>query len=297
MTPLLSKNMIDLKQLLKLNNSMRYIKISIILLLLLISVKSYSQQSEQYYFNKAAKEYYNGNNNAASKTLKDGLNVYPNDSKLLELKKGLGVDPKAAQREKYNQQVHNLENQGFQKGAGSNGDNHKSIVDPDGVTHDFFKKTLGTSQSKSPSPDGQNDDGKWNTFKKQEKNLLSNGYQKGAGDDRALEKTLNDPNGEAHVYFKKKEVKTIMINSAFRVLSQNKMAWSEDLKNNAESITIVFDNGFKKFTDDVTNRNNYLFESGDKDFDGVQCTVTLIIVLKSHVKLTDKPSLKLMTHC
>jgi len=91
--------------------------------------------------------------------------------------------------------------------------------------------------------------------------------------------------------------KNIAIKASLKKVAQNQVQWSDDLKNYAESITIVFDNGFKKFTEDVTNKNNYLFESGDKDFDGVQCTVTLVVVLKSHVKLTDKPSLKLMTHC
>ena len=92
-------------------------------------------------------------------------------------------------------------------------------------------------------------------------------------------------------------VKPKNINASFIKIGQNKVQWSDDLKNNTEKITIVFDNGFKKYIDDVTNKNTYLFESGDKDFDGVECTVTLETVLKSNVKLIAKPKLKLKTHC
>lgn len=274
---------------------MRNIKTLFFCLILCLSSKSFSQNSEEYFFNKAAIEYYNGNYNSASKTLNEGLKVYPSNSKLLELKKALGVDPKAAEWQKYNQNIRSLENQGFEKGSGANGDQKKSIVDPNGVTH-VYHKTITTGGT-GVNPPGPSEGDKWKNFNKQEKSILSSGYQQGDGEPGDLKKTLQDPDGEIHYYFKKKKVEINNIYASFSRIGQNKVKWSDDLKNNAEKITIVFDNGFKKYTDDVTNKNNYLFVSGDKDFDGVECTVTLVIVLKSNVKLMDKPNLKLKTHC
>jgi hypothetical protein len=278
---------------------MKNLKIGFFLLILFICSKSFSQNSEQYYFNKAAKEYYNGNYNTATITLNEGLDVYPSNGRLLYLKKALGSDPKTAEWQKYNQDVANIESQGFQKGPGSNGGQKKSIIDPNGVTCVFYK-AMKTSALllKSAGPTEEN---KWTNFNIQHKNLINSGYQKGNGDTEDSKKTLQDPDGETHYYFKQKKAAINNIYASFSKNGQNKVKWSDDLRKNSEKITIVFDNRFKKYTDDVTNTNSYSFSSGDKDFDGVECTVTLIIVLKENVKLLDKiklaPGLKLITHC
>ncbi len=149
------------------------------------------------------------------------------------------------------------------------------------------------------NPPGTPTNSEWTQFNKKEQNLLNNGYKEGDGDIEDLHKTLSDPDGETHYYYKKKAAEKKFISAYFSKNGQNKVKWSNDLTENAEKITIVFDNGFKKYTDDVTNQTSYVFKSGDKDFDGVECTVTLVIVLKPNVKLLDKSktTLKLITTC
>lgn len=91
--------------------------------------------------------------------------------------------------------------------------------------------------------------------------------------------------------------KNIEIKASLKKIDKNKVQWSDDLKNHAESITIVFDNGAKKFTDNVTNMNSYVFDSGDGDFDGVEVTVTLLVQLPSNIKVKDKLSIKMKVVC
>ena len=90
---------------------------------------------------------------------------------------------------------------------------------------------------------------------------------------------------------------TIEIYSLFKKISKNKVQWSNDLQTHAQKITIVFDNGDKKITADVTNMNSYTFDSGDKDFDGVEATVTLLVDIPGNIKIKDALSFKMKVVC
>ena len=248
------------------------------------------QKSELDYFNRAAKQYYNGHYSAAATTINEGLKVYPNNKKLIELKKCLGADPNAQKWEAYNQEKQALLKQGYKEGTGGPGYTSKTLTDPNGKKHVFVKKIA------TPEGPGQTDG--WSTFKNQERQILNKGFQKGEGNEQDDKEELYDPNGNVHYYFKKRPVSIIKINASFRKIAQNTVQWSDDLKNNAEKITIVFNNGVKTpFRENVTGLNSYKFESGDKDYDGVECTVTLEITLKPNVKMLDTPKLKMITHC
>jgi len=257
---------------------MKNLKIIFLLLILCISSKSFSQSSEQYYYNKAAKEYYNGNYNTAAITLNEGLDVYPSNDRLLNLKKALGAEPKAAEWQKYNQDVANIESQGFQKGPGSNGEQKKSIIDPNGVTRCFHK----AAKIKAPLPIHKEptEGNKWINFNQQQKNLLNDGYQQGEGDGEDSKKTLQDPDGGTHYYFKKK---IITIKSGFKVASQNTLEWSDELKNSADKITITFKtkNGASE-SFNVSGKNHFEFQSFNRQFDQVFCKVILDVKLKDN---------------
>jgi hypothetical protein len=252
----------------------------------LISAFGQSNKTEIDYFNIAAKHYYNGKYSSASKSINEGLKAYPNSKKLIELKKCLGQNPKAQEWILYNKNKQTLLKQGFKEGTGGSGYTSKTLTDPNGKKHVFVKKVTPVP------PDG------WTIFNNQEKQILNSGYQKGEGSAQDEKKELYDPNGNVHYYFKKRPVTTIKINASFRKIGQNYVQWSDDLKNYAEKITIVFNNGVKSsFRENVTGLNSYKFESGDKDYDGVECTVTLEITLKPNVKMLDTPKLKMITHC
>lgn len=108
-----------------------------------------------------------------------------------------------------------------------------------------------------------------------------------------IDKTSTENNNSSTTTVKK----NISIKALLKKISKNKVQWSDDLKNYAESITIVFDNGMKKYTENVTNMNSYIFNSGDKDFDGVEVTVTLIVGLPNNIKVNDALSMKMKVVC
>ena len=249
-----------------------------ILFFLGLTLNTSAQKTEQFFFDKAAKEYYNGNMEAARTTIDLGLRSYPGNQKLLKLKETVGVDPIAVKWQKYNQNIRSLENQGFEKGSGANGDQKKSIVDPNGVTH-VFHKTINTAGI-GATPPGPTEGDKWKNFNKQEKSILSSGYQQGDGEPGDFKKTLQDPDGEIHYYFKKK---IITIKSGFKVASQNSMEWSDELKNSADKITITFKtkNGASE-SFNVSGKNHFEFQSFNRQFDQVFCKVILDVKLKDN---------------
>lgn len=228
------------------------------------TLNSIAQETEQFYFDKAAKEYYNGKMEAAQKTIDLGLSYYPGNQKLVKLNKCLPKDklPKIPKEGR----------KGHVEGVGPKG-----------------PQTPNPAPKSPPPPPCK--------FNEQERSLLSRGFKEGYGSDGEEEKTLTDCNGAVHTYFKKKIPVNKDVYASFTKTGQNAVQWSEDLKNNAAQITIIFNNGLKTFSDDVTGATKYKFESGDKDFDGVECTVTLKITLKTNVKLKDVPKLKMTTHC
>jgi hypothetical protein len=232
------------------------------------------QKSELDYFNRAAKQYYNGHYSAATSTVNQGLKVYPNNKKLIELKKCLGADPKAQEWIVYNKSKQAILTQGFTEGTGGSGYTSKTLTDPNGKKHVFVKKVTPIP------PDG------WTIFNNQEKQILNSGYQKGEGNAQDDKKELYDPNGNVHYYYKKKQIKIIAIESGFKEVSQNTMSWSKDLADKADKITIVFKtrNGAKE-SFDVTGKSRFIFESYNNQFHRVNCTVELIVELPETYKL------------
>lgn len=250
-------------------------------------------QTEQEFFNIAARHYYNGDYKVSLKTIENGLTIFPNDKKLLKLKSHLSVDTKVNQWNTFQSESDALRQQGYEEGKEKNGYVSKVLIDPNGKKITFIKKAETISTS-STSTDRTNE---WQNFNNQEKRLLNNGFIKGSGNDNDEIKNLTDPNGQMHYYFKKKPTTSLAISAQFKKTAQNSVQWSNDLKNNAEKITIIFNNGIKTFSEEVTGLNFYRFESGDKDFDGVECTVTLKVILKPNVKMIDNPKLSMKTHC
>jgi serine/threonine protein kinase len=182
---------------------------------------------------------------------------------------------------------------GFEEGEPLAGYESISIDDPNGEEHHFRRiissQGSQTSQTQNSDPCAQ--------FKQEEKKILNSGFIKGPGGIEDESKSLNDCNGNMHLYHKKKRLVVKSIKASFKKSAQNTVQWSEDLKNGADKITIVFNNGYKTYSRDVTGMNSYKFDSGDKDFDGVECTVELIVVLKPEYKLSDTPRLTMKTHC
>jgi hypothetical protein len=199
--------------------------------------------------------------------------------------------------EQFYRKESSLKSSGYKEGKGPLGAKKETLVDPDGKPHFYYRAITPPVSGGNP---GRKENGKTipnddSNFIDQEKKLFDKGYKEGYGEDGDIRKTLEDQNGTVHNYYKKG---IITINAKFKNIAQNKVQWSEELKDNSEKITIVFKTSFgKSFSEDVTNRTDYYFESGDKDFDGEPCTVTLNVVLKSSVKLADKPVLKFTTHC
>lgn len=258
----------------------------------MISLFSFSQEEKQKYFDSAAKLYYNGKNAEALQKLDEGLKYYPDDQKLLNLKNVVKASiPRIEDNlwDNYNKDLTKLKSQGYREGQAGEGYISKELTDPSGKKHIFVKRVEPPPKPKVEDP--------WKKFNEKERSLLNSGYKNGYGSDGDEEKTLTDPNGEVHAYFKKKPVQPVTILSSFRKTAQNTVQWSIDLKNNAEKITIVFNNGIKTFTEDVSGMSYYKFESGDKDFDGVECTVTLKVILKPNIKMKDIPKLTMITHC
>jgi serine/threonine-protein kinase len=220
---------------------------------------------------------------------------------LLSNKEGNGTSPASDTVDStawhsFNNTTDELRSQGYEERSAEEGELSEYVEDPDGVQHVFAKKKDNqetpvneTVQVKSVDP--------CDTFKKQEKALLNSGYKLGNGSSEDEKKTLTDCNGNENTYYKKKKPEVKYIKSNFKKTEPNTVVWSDDLRNNAEKITIVFNNGFKTFSQDVSGMNSYKFQSGDKDFDGVECSVELIITLKPDVKLTDTPKIKMKTHC
>lgn len=79
-------------------------------------------------------------------------------------------------------------------------------------------------------------------FKKEEQKLLNSGYKRGEGSSSDETKTLQDCSGATQVYYRKKKAEVIRIRANFKKIEQNTVQWSEDLKNAADKITIVFNN-------------------------------------------------------
>jgi hypothetical protein len=183
----------------------------------------------------------------------------------------------------------------------SSGRNKVLIILENGQSEEDLKKVHENEAPVNEPVEVQEDEIQQKTitcrFNEQERSLISRGFKEGYGSDGDEEKTLTDCNGEVHEYYKKKKEKITTISSGFREVSQNTMAWSEDLKKYAKSLTIVYSSGKKTEEYNVTGVSRHVFQSGDKSFDGVEVKVYLKVLLPENITLKGKTQEIIYTVC
>ena len=156
----------------------------------------------------------------------------------------------------------------------------KRILEGEDIVFEDTKSTPPIPKPKPgpvyPIPNPTSD--KWVIFKRQERNLLSQGYEIGEGNDEDNIKTLTDPDNEVHSYFKKKKPKNITIDVGLKMNSQNIFTWNELIAKEGLKTTIIIDNGISApFQRDVTSNSSYIFSPGTAKWDSTPCSVELVI--------------------
>jgi hypothetical protein len=261
--------------------------------LLLFSYSLFSQKTEQNYFDKAAKYYYNGNYQESSKTIKEGLQVYPNNQKLLKLQSNLPVDKNKLKWEKFNNEKYQLVSLGYTEGKGGDGYTSTTLTDPNGKKRLFVKRISDEKTPKNPIPDP------WNEFKKKESALLNSGYSRGNGNNGDEEKYLTDPYGEQHSYFKKKKAKKLTIDVGLKMPKQNYFVWNQLVSDEDLEVEIEIDNGEDNPIREriPSNQNFFSFKTQNSRYDGVDCRVTLNIIPKDGITIKGKLTGVFTTKC
>jgi hypothetical protein len=88
------------------------------------------------------------------------------------------------------------------------------------------------------------------------------------------------------------------INVNLRETSQNKFAWSSKLSEKGASVKLkISSQGISSFTVDVSNQSSYTFSTGNAKWDGVPCTVELIIVSQNGITLSGKTKIETFCAC
>ena len=83
-----------------------------------------------------------------------------------------------------------------------------------------------------------------------------------------------------------------------RETSQNKFAWSSKLSEKGASVKLkISSQGISTFTVDVSNQSSYTFSTGNAKWDGVPCSVELIIVSQIGITLSGKTKIETFCAC
>ena len=89
---------------------------------------------------------------------------------------------------------------------------------------------------------------------------------------------------------------SIVVN--LRETSQNKYAWSSKLSEKGASVKLkITTQGLSPFTVDVSDRSSYTFSIGNAKWDGVPCTVELIIVPQNGITISGKTKIETFCAC
>ncbi|MBM3186629.1 MAG: hypothetical protein FJZ67_10025 [Bacteroidetes bacterium] len=148
------------------------------------------------------------------------------------------------------------------------------------------------------SNDQGNQNKEWEEFYRNEKNILRSGYQKGEGNEGDDVKFLVNPDGIEVNYFKKKKAKKINVDVGLSMTSQNIFSWNGIIADENLKTTLVVDNGNGAvFQKDVTGLSSFKFKPGDTRFDGVKCSIKLIIETKEGISIQGVREIKAKTTC
>jgi hypothetical protein len=111
--------------------------------------------------------------------------------------------------------------------------------------------------------------------------------------------TVTDNSGKTKtgsVTIADKKPESIDVN--LRETSQNKYAWSSKLSEKGASVKLkITAQGLPPFTVDVSNQSSYTFSTGNSLWDGMNCTVELIITAPNEIKLFGNQKIKTKCAC
>lgn len=83
-----------------------------------------------------------------------------------------------------------------------------------------------------------------------------------------------------------------------RETSQNKYAWSSKLSEKGASVKLkITTQGLSPFTVNVSDQSSYTFSTGNAKWDGVPCTVELIIVSQNGITISGKTKIETFCAC
>ena len=111
--------------------------------------------------------------------------------------------------------------------------------------------------------------------------------------------TVTDNSGKTKtgsVTIADKKPESIVVN--LRETSQNKYAWSSKLSEKGASVKLkITTQGLSPFTVDVSDQSSYTFSTGNAKWDGVPCTVELIIVSQNGITISGKTKIETFCAC
>ena len=105
-----------------------------------------------------------------------------------------------------------------------------------------------------------------------------------------------EPKTEPKPTISDKKPESIDVN--LRETSQNKFAWSSKLSEKGASVKLkISSQGISSFTVDVSNQSSYTFSTGNAKWDGVPCTVELIVVSQNGITISGKTKIEALCAC
>ena len=226
----------------------------IIILLLSFFGHSHAQKDASDYFNAAALLYVNKNDDACKNKIKEGLQKFPTDYRLLALGKKVGYEPESNDCDRDD--------------------------DRDGIKNckDKCPNVFGTTANngcppENPPPYCDRDDDRDGIKNCTDKCPNVFGTAANNGCPIGLEE--------------EEEEEEIIIDLNFKRGDGNKVSWSKDIANKAKSITITFiDEDGKKWVDkENVNGNSYIYNPGDGRAGDKSTQVILSIIMEKGVKV------------
>ena len=264
----------------------------IIILLLSFFGHSHAQKDASDYFNAAALLYVNKNDDACKNKIKEGLQKFPTDYRLLALGKKVGYEPESndCDRDDDRDGIKNCKDKcpnvfGTTANNGCPPENPPPTHcdrddDGDGIKNckDKCPNVFGTTANngcppENPPPYCDRDDDRDGIKNCKDKCPNVFGTAANNGCPIGLEE--------------EEEEEEIIIDLNFKRGDGNKVSWSKDIANKAKSITITFiDEDGKKWVDkeNVTG-NSYIYNPGDGRAGDKSTQVILSIIMEKGVKV------------
>ena len=250
---------------------------------------SHAQKDASDYFNAAALLYVNKNDDACKNKIKEGLQKFPADYRLLALGKKVGYEPEPNDCDR--------------------DDDRDGIKNCKDRCPDVFGTTANNGcppENPPPTHCDRDDDGdRIKNCKDKCPNVFGTTSNNGCPKDPPPPPYCDrDDDGDGIKNCKDKcpnvfgttanngcleivESKPIELN--FKRGSGNKVSWSKDIADKAKSITITFiDENGRKWLDNenVTGNNSYIYNPGDGRAGDISTQVILSIIMEKGVKIT-----------